>query len=144
MLTTKIHPEDKESHFNLTQSWIKNRGGDPYEYRVVTRNNEIKYVRAFGKVECDETGEPKRFIGAVQDITEKTILQNKLQNALTKALEGFLPICSYCKAIRNENNEWDSLEKYISQRSMATLSHGICPCCTEKVYKEEGIVRKNL
>ncbi len=136
VLATKIHPHDREDHYNLTQSWIKNRGGLPFEYRIVTRNGDIKYIRAFGKVECDDAGEPAKFIGALQDVTEKTILQNKLQNALTKALEGFLPICSYCKAIRNESNEWDSLEKYISQRSMAKLTHGICPECAKNIYKD--------
>lgn len=52
-----------------------------------------------------------------------------------KFLEGFLPICSFCKKIRKEN-EWTSLEKYMSDHSEVLFSHGICPGCAEKYYGE--------
>lgn len=52
-----------------------------------------------------------------------------------KFLEGFLPICSFCKKIRKEN-EWTSLEAYMSEHSEALLSHGLCPDCAEKYYGE--------
>jgi len=47
-------------------------------------------------------------------------------------LEGLLPICSYCKRIRDENQNWSSLEGYIEKRSKAEFSHGICPDCYRK------------
>lgn len=49
-----------------------------------------------------------------------------------KQLEGLLPICSYCKKIRDENNEWGSIEGYISKRTEARFSHGCCPSCYEQ------------
>jgi hypothetical protein len=49
-------------------------------------------------------------------------------------LEGLLPICSFCKKIRDEDGHWEQLEKYISQRSAADFSHGVCPECMEKHY----------
>jgi hypothetical protein len=49
-----------------------------------------------------------------------------------KKLEGILPICSYCKKIRDEKNEWQALELYIEDRSKAEFSHGICPDCFAK------------
>lgn len=51
-----------------------------------------------------------------------------------KVLEGLLPICAFCKNIRNETGEWERLEKYISRRSEARFSHGVCPSCGEKHY----------
>lgn len=48
------------------------------------------------------------------------------------ALEGLLPICSYCKRIRNDRDEWSSLEGYIEKRSHAEFSHGVCPDCYKK------------
>jgi len=48
------------------------------------------------------------------------------------ALEGLLPICSYCKRIRDADGGYGSLERYIEQRSGAEFSHGICPECYEK------------
>lgn len=47
-------------------------------------------------------------------------------------LEGLLPICSYCKRIRDEGDTWNSLEAYIERRSEAQFSHGICPDCFKK------------
>ena len=60
-------------------------------------------------------------------------------------LEGLLPICSYCKKIRDENDSWMPIEGYISTRTEATFSHGACPSCVEKYIKpqmEEIRVRK--
>jgi DNA-binding response OmpR family regulator len=44
-------------------------------------------------------------------------------------LEGLLPICAYCKRIRDEHDKWTSVELYIERRSHAQFSHGICPEC---------------
>lgn len=51
-----------------------------------------------------------------------------------KVLEGLLPICSFCKNIRNDAGDWERLEKFISRQSEAEFSHGICPTCAEKHY----------
>lgn len=47
-------------------------------------------------------------------------------------LEGLLPICSYCKRIRDDSDRWSSLEGFIERRSKAEFSHGICPDCYRK------------
>lgn len=49
-----------------------------------------------------------------------------------KRLEGLLPICSYCKDIRDEQDRWSSLEKYISEKTDAHFSHGVCPKCVPR------------
>jgi DNA-binding response OmpR family regulator len=51
--------------------------------------------------------------------------------AEVKQLEGLLPICSYCRRIRDDQSQWQSMEQYISQRTDAAFSHGICPACYE-------------
>lgn len=53
-----------------------------------------------------------------------------------RVLEGLLPICSHCKRIRTEGNEWQQLERYISAHSQAHFSHGLCPTCLNKHYGE--------
>ena len=50
-------------------------------------------------------------------------------------LEGILPICMYCKKIRNDQNYWQQVESYISQHSQAEFTHGLCPECFEKHIK---------
>jgi hypothetical protein len=49
-------------------------------------------------------------------------------------LEGLLPICSYCKKIRDKDRAWHTLESYIEDRTEAEFSHGICPDCLEKHF----------
>jgi hypothetical protein len=53
-----------------------------------------------------------------------------------KTLHGLLPICSYCKRIRGDDQYWQQVEKYIADRSEAQFSHGICPSCYTEVEKE--------
>jgi DNA-binding response OmpR family regulator len=62
----------------------------------------------------------------------------ELQHALAnvKTLHGLLPICSYCKRIRGDDQYWQQVEAYIADRSEAQFSHGICPACYVNVEKE--------
>ncbi|MBI2813617.1 MAG: response regulator [Opitutae bacterium] len=50
-----------------------------------------------------------------------------------RQLESFLPICSYCKNVRDDKNYWHRIEQYINQRTGANFSHGVCPSCYERV-----------
>src|SRR4051812_44911738 len=61
-------------------------------------------------------------------------LEEALANV--KQLRGLLPMCSYCKSIRNDGDYWQQLEAYIGDHSDAEFSHGICPTCLERVQKE--------
>jgi hypothetical protein len=56
--------------------------------------------------------------------------------ARVKQLEGIIPICAYCKKIRDDQDDWHRLENYITDHSEAQFSHGICPTCFEKEMKE--------
>jgi phosphoserine phosphatase RsbU/P len=57
--------------------------------------------------------------------------------ASVKQLQGLLPICSYCKKIRDDQNYWQQVENYISEHSEAQFSHSICPDCYERLVKPE-------
>lgn len=67
----------------------------------------------------------KKLIGDLRDAMEKV-----------KILSGLLPICASCKKIRDEKGAWNSLERYISERSDAEFTHSICPECEERLYPE--------
>ena len=64
------------------------------------------------------------------------IKRAELKEALSsiKILKGFLPICSSCKKIRDDNGYWNQIESYISDHSEAKFSHGICEDCCEELY----------
>ncbi len=57
--------------------------------------------------------------------------------AEVKTLRGIIPICSYCKKMRNDTGYWDSVEHYIATRSEAGFTHSICPECMEKHFPKE-------
>jgi CheY-like chemotaxis protein/RNA polymerase subunit RPABC4/transcription elongation factor Spt4 len=58
----------------------------------------------------------------------------KLTTALAdvKQLTGLLPICSYCKSIRDDGDYWDSVEGYLTRHTESKFSHGVCPACYAK------------
>ena len=62
-----------------------------------------------------------------------------LEEAITKVkqLSGLLPICSYCKKVRDDKNYWQQVEAYVGQHSEAQFSHSICPDCYETIVKPE-------
>jgi hypothetical protein len=64
------------------------------------------------------------------------IYYTKMLFSRMKYLEGFLPICSSCKKIRDEQGNWQQMESYIHDRSEARFSHGICPHCAKRLYPE--------
>jgi hypothetical protein len=70
------------------------------------------------------------------DRLRETKLNSDLQAALleVKQLSGLLPICAWCKRIRDDEGEWESIETYISDHSAADFTHGICPDCAQRVH----------
>jgi len=84
-------------------------------------------------------------VAVARDISEKKKAEqererliDKLKDALAKVktLSGFLPICSSCKKIRDDQGYWNQIEQYIKEHSEADFSHSICPDCARKLYPE--------
>jgi integral membrane sensor domain MASE1 len=73
--------------------------------------------------------------GLERRVRERT---RELEDALVqvKRLQGLLPICAWCKKVRDDENYWHSVEEYISQRTEARFSHSICPDCFAKAMSE--------
>jgi HAMP domain-containing protein len=70
--------------------------------------------------------------------SEKEHLITELKEAIKQigTLRGLLPICSYCKKIRDDKGYWNQIESYIQKHSEAEFSHGICPDCAKKHYPD--------
>ena len=86
-------------------------------------------IKPVGKSDLSSAIEMALYKSAAE--RERTQLIAQLQRALAevKTLQGLLPICSYCKKIRDARGEWQGLEKYVTDHSRAKFSHGICPDC---------------
>lgn len=65
-----------------------------------------------------------------------------LEDALShvKRLQGLLPICSYCKKVRNETNYWQQVDSYLTSHSEVKLTHGVCPDCFEREMKNADLL----
>ena len=77
---------------------------------------------------------------------EKEKLIGKLQDTLAeiRTLRGILPLCSFCKKVRNDKGYWEQVDIYIQKYSEANISHSVCPECAEKHYAEQyAKIKKN-
>jgi len=63
------------------------------------------------------------------------ILFRKLYSRI-RILEGFIPICANCKKVRSQEEQWEKIEKYITEHSLARFSHSICPDCVKQLYPD--------
>jgi hypothetical protein len=82
-------------------------------------------------IEHDESEKKRREAEKSREQLIQT-LQEKLEEINT--LKGILPMCSFCKNIRDDKGNWELLEEYVSKYTQADVSHGICPECAQKHY----------
>ena len=80
----------------------------------------------------------RQMVQLQQALTERVA---ELKDALVsvKQLGGLLPICSYCKKIRDDQNYWQQVEAYVGKHSDAKFSHSICPQCYEDIIKPQMV-----
>jgi len=77
---------------------------------------------------------------------ERARLTKELQEALTtiKTLSGLLPICAWCKSVRDDSGYWMRVEQYVEEHSHATFSHSVCPECASRYFGPEMTGAQNL
>ena len=68
----------------------------------------------------------------IQQVLHKKVQELEMALGQVKQLQGILPICSYCKHVRDDQNYWQQVETYVSSHSEAEFSHSICPACYQK------------
>jgi DNA-binding response OmpR family regulator len=119
--------------------------GDPYIIILTARNTTEDVVVGLGAGADDFLSKPfeQAELRARIEVGERVLeLQGRLRQrvleveealAQIKVLHGIIPICMYCKKVRNEKDYWEKVEAYVSNRSEARFSHGICPECMREV-----------
>lgn len=78
----------------------------------------------------------ERILNLQNELSER-LRQLEVSMAQVKMLTGLLPICAYCKKVRNDGNYWEQVESYISEHSQVQFSHGVCPDCYERYLRPE-------
>jgi PAS domain S-box-containing protein len=121
--------DEKGDHF---ETYHRRKDGTVYDVEISTNGSVYRGQKLIFCV-CRDITERKR----AQKEREKLI--KELQEALKeiKTLRGILPICSFCKKIRNDKGYWEQVDVYIRKHSQADISHGVCPECMKKHYPEE-------
>jgi phosphoserine phosphatase RsbU/P len=78
----------------------------------------------------------ERMIALQQGLADRV---RELEESLAqvKQLQGLLPICAWCKNVRNDGNYWQSVEVYITEHADVRFTHGICPVCLDRVTGPE-------
>jgi PAS domain S-box-containing protein len=123
---------------------------DEGEWTYIRKNGTRFIASLVVTALSNETGNFTGFIGIFRDISarknieaerEKLIFELKEAIAQVKTLSGLIPICGWCKNVRNDKGYWSSVEQYVRARTDATFTHGICPDCQEK-FKSD-IARAN-
>jgi CheY-like chemotaxis protein len=78
----------------------------------------------------------RRIVELQQSLADRV---RQLEQALlqVRMLQGLLPICCYCKKVRNDGNYWQQVEQYLAEHSDLRFSHGICPDCVRDVVEPQ-------
>ncbi len=134
-----VHPDDLDQCLKIYTEHFAAREIFEMIYRLRRHDGAYRWIFDRGVPYSDSEGRFQGYIGSCVDVTERIEAQEALEKARSaeiKQLRGFLPICSYCKKIRNDTNYWEQIESYISNHSGVMFSHGICPECEAKLASE--------
>lgn len=135
------HPDDVPRLEKEVSVFLENKKYSfSQQYRIYTKKREIRWIQDWNEVIIKD-GEPFAIQGLLLDVTERILAQHKaesmrmkLEEALSKALSEYLPICMHCKSIKDDKGSWTRLESYLTSRTKTRLSHGLCPECAHKHY----------
>jgi hypothetical protein len=129
-----VHPDDRERTLNQN---AQVRGGSQamgFENRYLCKDGSFRWLLWNASPRSEEGV----IYSVARDITarkraeaERTELVRALEASLAevRSLQDILPICMYCKKIRDDEDYWHTVEGYISRHTNTRFSHGICPSC---------------
>lgn len=148
----QLLPPDRAGESRLLLAAIAGGGRfEPRESKRLTADGRIIEVWLSVTSLCNGAGKAEALAITERDITarkqadkEKIAMIRQLQHALAevKTLRGIIPICMFCKQIRDDKGYWEQVEVYVHKHSEADFSHGICPNCLRERYPK--LYRKQL
>ena len=132
-----VHPDDRER--TLNQNKDVRHGGKAlgFENRYLCKDGSFRWFLWNAAPHI----QGQMIFSVARDITERKRAEEERERLLEElraalaevtSLRDILPICSYCKKIRDDENYWQSVEAYFSRHLNTTFSHGICPSCYDR------------
>jgi len=119
--------------------------------RIRTRGGDYTYFILLSALESSGGNLEQAIEAGVDDFLHKPVKIDELKMRLhvaerilnyatqVKQLESFIPLCSYCKKVRDDKNYWSQIESYINTRTGSQFSHGVCPDCYDRVLVPQMI-----
>ena len=129
-----VHPDDRERTLNQNASVRQGGQALGFENRYLCKDGSYRWFRWNAAPDSSW----RVIYSVARDVTEsrraeeeRERLVRELQNALAevKVLQAILPICSYCRKVRDDKNYWGTVENYVSAHTSTLFSHSICPSC---------------
>ena len=143
------HPDDLDNSRELAQSLFKSEiSAYRVEKRYFRKDGSTIWAHLTATAIRDASGKPLFGLAMIEDISarwllnqerEQLIVQLKEALANVKTLSGLLPMCAWCKRIRDDNGSWSDVEHYVRRETDADFTHGICPDCQEQVRRDLGL-----
>lgn len=142
-LTIVVHPDDVAAVRSAISHLPESGPGKPVDVRLRMESGEWLETELLLSSFSISRASGRRILLSARDVSERKRAQKErerliqeLQEAFAKikVLSGFIPICSSCKKIRDDQGYWNQLETYLQKHSEAQFSHGICPDCAAVLY----------
>ncbi|MFW6206527.1 MAG: PAS domain S-box protein [Gemmatimonadota bacterium] len=125
-------PESKEVFWSTVESVMEEEQEREYESEVVAPDGSVQWYRSrmssihrFGEV-----------VGVLVRTTNVSAL--KAEQEMNAQMRRLLPMCSWCDKIRNDQDEWETIESYLEETGGTTVTHGMCPDCYERHLESSG------
>ena len=140
-------PADRQKALDGVKRVMEEPGVHASESEITTRSGASRVLRVSSQM-IGLSGR-RMFLTTYADVTEQKRIEREreglileLQKALAevKTLGGLLPICAWCKKIRDDQGYYHQIETYIANHSEVKFTHGICPGCREKFDREADAV----
>ena len=151
-----VHAEDSRRLKGVVLAHLKGRTPTlDTEYRMRGRDGSWRWIHTRGKaVEWDADGRVVRLVGTHADVTRRRDAEERLRDTVAaneklvaelrealanvRTLTGLLPICAWCKKVRNDAGYWEKIEAYVCKHTDAQFTHGVCPECLSHSAGDEG------
>lgn len=141
-----VHPDDVISTLLEVDKLSQGQPTVSFENRYKCKDGEYRNLLWAAYPEL-ETG---LLYSVARDVTERRVIERQREKKLESAIENLeklqklLPICSYCKNIRNDDGYWRNLEIFLSDNTDLQLTHSVCPSCKDKHFGDYLSLKKLL
>jgi PAS domain S-box-containing protein len=129
-----VHPEDFERCVKVYQDAFAKHEAFEMEYRLLRADGAYRWIFDRGSPFFSEEGEFSGYIGSCVDVTDRVDAQEALLRKRLRELAGvqaLLPVCGYCRKVREDSGYWKQVEEYVAERSLIEFTHVVCPACEE-------------